>query len=1181
MSPYHYGKRMVLQFLILLSVAEKGKEFSKMKKMKYCIAAIFAVLLLTAGNKALAAPICPVPQDFTQPDGNVITVTAYGDEFFSWREDENGNIIAYDVATDSYKYAEIKDGKLVPTFDMVGKSSRTRRGAKKLQREDILPLWENAERFDYSQKNDDGIQPISESTDTVPKKLLTLLIEFSDVKLKYDADFWAKRMYSTDSTDISVVNYWKENADGVDVFEPADTSGVLNGMTGTVSRGDFVDVGYTVTKCPQGVVKVSLNMPHPIKTWDNKSSSLSWDIEHMAIAAINACYNFADEMPYPIFIFAGYNETGGTGIGEIHPYASIGGAETPDGFLTNRCVTQGKLGVNDVPAGIGITCHELGHSAFYLPDLYFSFLPNAGWTNNGLMYCSLMSTGCWGSLYDVSDSISWKQNIWRDPYAYYMYQVPTHLDPWCKMQCGFISPTIVDEWDGDINSISANGADSQYNVLMLRSKAAANQYFLIENRQFVGYDNGLQRWNDAGRWSNPFEGGIIIYHVDEGVFYNWNNDSIYHHFIMAEHTISGEDDFIWEFVNTEGRNRLDGETSPSSDLHELKTYGHSSCSKWKDCHPQTLKSGISIEVLGNNGPSVRVAANVDEEYRLTMIEGARFTDLFPDTNFCCAVLDILQAEDNTVRAPDDVLTVKDWIILASLTHMDISEQGIKDLTGIEFFSSLDRLACVGNKITHIDISKNSHISFLNCGNNRLTELDASNWEHIAYLRCENNQLTNLDVSRLGDLTLLYCSNNLLTELDVSSNRKVSKLDCNNNLLTQLNVANNPELSELYCSNNRLTELDISGNPVLYDLACSNNFLTSLNTSHNPDLEFLECADNKLTGLNLIDNLFVQWLWCYGNYMDAEAPRNSVMGLEPLLEELGSPLSKDAMTDKSPFVYFPQNVAKQEHNHIWAVAWTTDETHHWHNCTADNCPVADNAKKDSYGVHVYDGNQDTTCNICGYVRTVTPPVPISPPGPSEPVEPDLPDTPENCSRDENCALGKFTDTDLNAWYHNGVHYCLENGLMSGYGNGKFGPNDSLSRGMLAQILYSQAGKPSVSEDNRFDDVASGVWYAKAVAWAAEQKIVAGYGDDAFGPDDPITREQLAVMLWRYAGSPATHGTLSGFTDQGKVSRYATDALCWAVEKGILFGKGNGILDPEGEATRAEAATMLYHYFTLEE
>lgn len=306
-----------------------------------------------------------------------------------------------------------------------------------------------------------------------------------------------------------------------------------------------------------------------------------------------------------------------------------------------------------------------------------------------------------------------------------------------------------------------------------------------------------------------------------------------------------------------------------------------------------------------------------------------------------------------------------------------------------------------------------------------------------------------------------------------------------------------------------------------------------------------------------------------------------MGLEPLLEELGSPLSKDAMTDKSPFVYFPQNVAKQEHNHIWAVAWTTDETHHWHNCTADNCPVADNAKKDSYGVHVYDGNQDTTCNICGYVRTVTPPVPISPPGPSEPVEPDLPDTPENCSRDENCALGKFTDTDLNAWYHNGVHYCLENGLMSGYGNGKFGPNDSLSRGMLAQILYSQAGKPSVSEDNRFDDVASGVWYAKAVAWAAEQKIVAGYGDDAFGPDDPITREQLAVMLWRYAGSPATHGTLSGFTDQGKVSRYATDALCWAVEKGILFGKGNGILDPEGEATRAEAATMLYHYFTLEE
>lgn len=289
-----------------------------------------------------------------------------------------------------------------------------------------------------------------------------------------------------------------------------------------------------------------------------------------------------------------------------------------------------------------------------------------------------------------------------------------------------------------------------------------------------------------------------------------------------------------------------------------------------------------------------------------------------------------------------------------------------------------------------------------------------------------------------------------------------------------------------------------------------------------------------------------------------------------------------------------------HEHTYGTSWESNETSHWQECSCgDKTGEAVHTKIQCHSSaqhwevcsvcgweggkanHTYDNNQDTTCNICGYVRTVTPPVPVSPPSSSEPVEPDPPDTPENCSRDENCTLSRFVDTNQNAWYHNGVHYCLEKGLMSGYGNGRFGPNDSLTRGMLAQILYSETGKPSVSGDSRFDDVASGAWYAKAVAWGTETGILSGYGNGNFGPADPITREQLAVMLWRYAGSPATQGTLNGFTDQRKVSRYATEAMRWAVETGILSGKGNGILDPEGEATRAEAAVMLYRYFTLEE
>ncbi len=183
---------------------------------------------------------------------------------------------------------------------------------------------------------------------------------------------------------------------------------------------------------------------------------------------------------------------------------------------------------------------------------------------------------------------------------------------------------------------------------------------------------------------------------------------------------------------------------------------------------------------------------------------------------------------------------------------------------------------------------------------------------------------------------------------------------------------------------------------------------------------------------------------------------------------------------------------------------------------------------------------------------------------------------SCERGAGCPAAAFDDVDSGAWYHDGVHYCIESGLMQGFSGGRFGPNETLSRAMLAQILYSQADKPAISGNSTFEDVASGAWYAKAVAWAAAQGIVSGYGSGKFGPDDNITREQLAVMLWQYAGRPASGQSLDAFTDRSKVSAWAMDALRWAVEQRIVSGKGGGVLDPTGQATRAEAATMLMRY-----
>ena len=171
---------------------------------------------------------------------------------------------------------------------------------------------------------------------------------------------------------------------------------------------------------------------------------------------------------------------------------------------------------------------------------------------------------------------------------------------------------------------------------------------------------------------------------------------------------------------------------------------------------------------------------------------------------------------------------------------------------------------------------------------------------------------------------------------------------------------------------------------------------------------------------------------------------------------------------------------------------------------------------------------------------------------------------------------YHDIPANAWYNNAVNFVTEKGLMRGTGTNTFAPGDHLTRAMLAQILYNNEERPATG-GSAFTDVQSGAWYADAVSWATQKGIVSGYGSGQFGPDDNITREQLAVMLWRYAGMPASSASLNSFTDVDKAGDYALTALQWAVEKGIISGKGNGILDPTGNATRAEVAQMLMNYF----
>lgn len=171
--------------------------------------------------------------------------------------------------------------------------------------------------------------------------------------------------------------------------------------------------------------------------------------------------------------------------------------------------------------------------------------------------------------------------------------------------------------------------------------------------------------------------------------------------------------------------------------------------------------------------------------------------------------------------------------------------------------------------------------------------------------------------------------------------------------------------------------------------------------------------------------------------------------------------------------------------------------------------------------------------------------------------------------------QYTDLDANAWYAESVHFALVNGLFVGYGDGTFRPEAALSRAMVATVLYRQAGSPAVTGTSTFPDLKDD-WYADAVAWAQEAKVVIGDDKGLFRPDDDVTREEMVTMLYRFAASQnmdtTTTGDLSSFTDASSVQSYATEPMTWAVGNGIILGMGNNELAPRESATRAQFAAI---------
>ena len=438
-------------------------------------------------------------------------------------------------------------------------------------------------------------------------------------------------------------------------------------------------------------------------------------------------------------------------------------------------------------------------------------------------------------------------------------------------------------------------------------------------------------------------------------------------------------------------------------------------------------------------------------------------------------------------------------------------------------------------------------------------------------------------------------------------------------------------------------------------------------------------------------------------------------------DIDCPNREESITDKAAHVYtddtdttcdvcgYERTVTPPAHEHSYG-DWRKDGTSHWHECTDTDCPNREESITDK-AVHVYTDDADTTCNVCGYERTVAPPAPTefivtfdgnggtpsvgsmtttdqklsSLPSASRsgsysfdgwytkksggtkittdtvfsanttvyahwtyigggggynpPVTyytlrfetgggSDIPSVRETYNAyidltqyvptwrghtfigwyserglinkvsgvyltkdmtvyalwrvDENPNTGAnpFTDVSEKDWFYGDVMFVYENGLMLGTSKTLFSPHGTATRGMMATILWRMEGSPAPKGKNSFTDVEAGKWYADAITWTAENGIFAGYGKDKFGPDDPITREQLAAIFYRYAdykGYDLTvKGNLDTFKDADKITDYAKTAMQWAVGSGLMKGKSGNLLDPQGTATRAEIAAMLHRF-----
>ena len=549
------------------------------------------------------------------------------------------------------------------------------------------------------------------------------------------------------------------------------------------------------------------------------------------------------------------------------------------------------------------------------------------------------------------------------------------------------------------------------------------------------------------------------------------------------------------------------------------------------------------------------------------------------------------------------------------------------LTALDVRSNylLKKLGCYENQITALDLSSNVALEYLGVNDNPITELNLHPLSNLQELSCYKMKLTKLDVSRCTELRRLYCNDNQIETLDLRSNKKLETLYCQNNRLSWLNLSSNTALDPRYvdCSGN-VYDIKVDENlqyKVYPDLPCygatEGTYFTAARAS-----DWTGGTVSKVDGWDVLtlDNRDVKevtYKYDTGNarigkvaftlktevpakYITISFDPNGGTGtMKPMRVKAGVGYTLPECTFTPPegkefagWLAVNGNVYPAGHDVFSTYDQSLKAT--WKDKEATEVTISfdPNGGTGTMQPMKVKSGENFTLPEC----TFTPPEGkefagwlavngnVYPAG--EVVTSSIDQSFKATWRDkaEVDVTEMFSDVTKN-WAYPGIQYCVTHGIMGGMGDGTFAPTGTTTRAQIVQILYNLEGTPAVSGTTPFTDLTAN-WYKPAILWAYQNNVVAGTSPTTFAPDQPVTREQIAVILTQYMFHVLkmertwTPADLSKFPDGAQVSGWAKEAMQDAVALGLINGTkaSDGVvyLDPQGSAARQQVATILMNF-----